>query len=287
MAELKMGGGAGPLSIDLVRHMIVNSIRANKVKFAEEYGQLVICTDGRDSWRKKVFPHYKFRRKAAKDNGPFNWAEIMTILNQVRDELYGYFPYTLIHETGAEGDDVIATLVERHSTLPVDASSGLFEEKEHEPVLIISGDHDFVQLQRYPFVKQWNPIKKKWVEAEDGPDAVLKEHIICGDDGDGVPNMLSADDSFSNPTGRQRPMRKANVAIWKHQPVATFANTPELMRNYQRNELLVDLRKTPQEIKDRIIKSFEFQQGKRNRSKLLNFFAKHNMVGMMGSLSDF
>jgi hypothetical protein len=42
------------LDIDenLVRHMILNSLRMYRSKHRAKYGELVICTDGSKNWRK-------------------------------------------------------------------------------------------------------------------------------------------------------------------------------------------------------------------------------------------
>ena len=48
---------------DLVRHMILNSIRMHRVKHTVGFGEIVICTDGQRNWRYNAYPQYKIKRK--------------------------------------------------------------------------------------------------------------------------------------------------------------------------------------------------------------------------------
>ena len=66
----------------------------------------------------------------------------------------------------------IATIVKSVSTTPE-----LFED-----ILILSGDKDFIQLQKFENVKQYSPTTKKYVDDLD-PKQYVFEHIIKGDKG--------------------------------------------------------------------------------------------------------
>ena len=63
--------------------------------------------------------------------------------------------------------------------------------------MILSGDKDFIQLHKYKNVTQYSPITKKFVNGID-PDEYLYEHILKGDVSDGVPNVLSVDNTFTD-----------------------------------------------------------------------------------------
>ena len=199
MAQL--GGKGSDISEDLVRHMILNSIRGYNVKFKEEFGDIIICCDSRHYWRREVFPNYKSQRKQAREESSHDWDNIFTIFNQVRDELKEHMPYRVVDVYGAEADDIIAVLVKNHPD---------------EKILILSGDKDFIQLQKYSNVKQYAPIQKKWVEGVD-PKQYIKEHILKGDRGDSIPNFLSADDTFVNGI-RQKPISKKKLSYWISDP---------------------------------------------------------------------
>jgi len=51
----------------IIRHMFLNSLRANRKKFTEEYGEIVICADGKNTWRREAYPYYKANRKKSRD----------------------------------------------------------------------------------------------------------------------------------------------------------------------------------------------------------------------------
>lgn len=270
MAEI---GGRKDIEInpDLLRHMVINTIRSYKTKFGGEYGELVIACDNRHYWRRKVFPFYKAHRKKVREASELDWSAIFDALSMIRNELDQFFPYAVIDVAGAEADDVIGTLAE-HS------------QQSGEPFLIISGDHDFQQLQKWDNVKQFSPAQKKWVKIKEPADHVLLEHIITGDKGDGVPNMLSPDDCFVEGK-RQRPIRKKILAEWKAMKPEDFV-TGDMAHGFNRNQQLVDLSKTPEDIKEEIISSYERQQDG-DRSQLLNYFIKHKMRHMIECLGDF
>jgi hypothetical protein len=282
----EMAGRSGKdvdVNVPLLRHMILNVIRSYKNKFSEEFGdEVVIACDNRHYWRRKVFPHYKGHRKKARAASEYDWSAIFDALNIIRNELDEYFPYPVIDVEGAEADDVIGTLAEYSQTAGEDG--GLFDEGTQIPFLVLSGDHDFNQLQKWSNVKQYSPAQRKWIKIKEPAAAVLMEHIITGDKGDGVPNMLSPDNSFADGI-RQKSIRKALLAEWKITPPDQWI-TAEMSHGYNRNQQLVDLSKTPQEIKDNIIESYQRQQGG-DRSQLLNFFIKNKMRLMIDVISDF
>jgi len=270
------------VNLPLLRHMIINTIRSYKKRFGNEFGDIVIACDNRHYWRRKVFPYYKAHRKKDREKSDVYWNAIFDALSIVRDELAEYFPYPVIDIEGAEADDVIGTLAEYSQKLG--EPDQLFSEPTSVPYLIISGDHDFNQLQKWDNVKQYAPAFKKWVKLKEPVEKVLMEHIITGDKGDGIPNMLSPDDCFVEGK-RQKPIRKTLLAEWKSKPPEEWV-TGDMAHGYNRNRMLVDLTQTPQEIKDNIINSFEMQQGG-DRSQLLNYFIKNKMKNMMEVLGDF
>lgn len=269
------------INVPLLRHMIINAIRGYKVKFGEEFGDVVIACDNRYYWRRRYFPYYKASRKKARESSGYDWSSIFDALHTIRNEIDEFFPYPVIDVEGAEADDVIGTLAE-YSQQAVVENGSLFPEPA--PFLVISGDHDFQQLQKFPNVKQFSPIKKKFIKLKESPEAVLLEHIITGDKGDGVPNILSDDDTFVSDK-RQKPIRKTLLAEWKQQKPEDFI-TNQMAAGYVRNKTLVDLSQTPKEIKEGIIHNYEAQQGK-DKSQLLNYFIKYRMKNMMEVLEDF
>ena len=254
-----------PLEEGLFRHMVINSLRSYKQKFQHEYGEIVIACDDRNYWRKQVFPYYKANRKKNRDASEINWAQVFDIFNKIKGEIKDNFPYRVIQVESAEADDIIATLV---------------TENNNETILILSADKDFVQLQKYATVKQYDPIRKKWIK-EDNPQQYLYEHILRGDQGDGIPNILSDDDTFVTDK-RQKPMTQKKMDIFKSEGISQEM----LKRNFARNELLVDLTKIPDNIRNSVINKYNEENGK-DRSKLFNYFISHNLKLLMDSVGDF
>ena len=281
MAELR-GRTDAEINTSLIRHMIVNALRSYKNKFGKEFGQLVIACDNKKYWRKQLFPYYKANRKQARDDSGFNWHAIFEALNQVKQELAENFPYPVIEVDTAEADDVIASLVLWSQDNDL-VQEGL--DVVPQPVLILSGDHDFTQLQRYSNVKQYSPIHKKWVKATEDIDAIVMEHILMGDKGDGVPNFLSADDVFVN-GGRQKPIRKKDLETWKKLPISHWDGTPH-EQNIKRNSQLVDLRYIPEDINGTIINNYVMQKDVRDKTHLLNYFIEHKMKNLMDHITEF
>jgi hypothetical protein len=281
MAEIR-GRTDIDVNLPLLRHMILNTIRSYNVKHKNKYGEVVIACDNRHYWRRSIFPYYKAGRKATRESSGMDWNSIFDALNIVREELDEVFPYPVINVDGAEADDVIGTLAELSQT--IGEESVLFGDITPDPFLIVSGDHDFQQLQKYSNVSQWAPAQKKWVKIKVPAQEVLMEHIIRGDKGDGVPNMLSPDNCFVEGI-RQKPIRKAQVDKWVKMKPEEWV-TGDMASGYVRNSQLVDLTKTPQDIKDAIINSYEAQTNK-NKSHLLNYFIKNKMKHMIDIIDEF
>jgi hypothetical protein len=233
------------VSEGLVRHCILNSLRLYNAKYRREYGQMVLACDGGGTWRREMFPQYKASRKAARESGDIDWKEFFRILGNVRDEIRENLPFKVVHLQGVEADDIIATLTDSTQ-----------EFGKHEPVMIISSDKDFVQLHRYKNVRQYSPMAKEFVKEKD-PVRYLQEHVLRGDTGDGVPNVLSPDDVFVS-GGRQTPLRAKLMDEWiLNWDSLQTKMTTEQYRNFQRNQALIDLTKIPSAKKAEIINTFE------------------------------
>ncbi len=258
----------------IVRHMVLNSLRAYNKKFSGDFGELVVCCDGWNFWRKKIFPYYKANRKKDRESSTLDWKKIFTILDNVREEIKEFLPYRVVRVAEAEGDDVIAVLASEWSTELINNNNRM---------LIVSGDKDFAQLQRYPNVEQYDPVQKKMIVVHD-PARKLQEQIIRGDTGDGVPNFLSKDDCLVVGE-RQKPIRSDKVLEWLGQEPDDFCDEA-MLRNYRRNEILIDLSKVPEEVRSDVLRVFEEEKGK-NRSKLMKYFVDKRLNNLMDFISDF
>jgi len=257
----------GKLEESLIRHMVLNIIRTHVKNFKTEYGEVILCCDNRKYWRKEYFPFYKANRKKTRDKSDLDWHLIFDILGKLKQELKDNFPYKVIDVEGAEADDIIGTLVPIYSP--------------HQKILILSSDGDFLQLQNYKDVKQYNPSQKKYVKSEN-PILELKEKIIRGDKGDGIPNMFSPSDCFVRDL-RQKPITQKTLEKYLNEDVKNFSYDEAV--NFGRNQTLIDLTFIPQEIKEKIINTYE--ETKPAKGKLLNYFIEHKLKNLMEVIEEF
>ena len=265
---MSMGKEQSEVDIDMVRHMILNSLRMYRSKYHDEYGELVLCCDGRHSWRREHLPQYKAARKSSREADKRDWTQIFGCLDTIKSELKEFFPYKYLEIDEAEADDIIG---------------GLARQSGSEKVMIISGDKDFIQLQTYKNVKQYSPITKKLVTTTN-PYNYLKEHILRGDSSDGIPNFLSSDNCIVDKI-RQKPLSKKKVESWLGESPVDFC-TEEQLRNYHRNVKLIDLQYTPLDIVDKIKQQFN-ENPKGKRSGLLNFFVERKLNNLIQDIGEF
>ena len=266
MMNMKMNNNK-TIDENMVRHMILNSIRMYRKEHHNEYGEVVLTWDSKHSWRRDYFPEYKASRRKGREESDLDWEDIFGTLNKIRNEIKQNFPYKYLEVFGAEADDIIGFLC---------------EENKNEKIMIISGDKDFIQLQKYPNVTQWSPITKKQVNGFD-PTIYLKEHILKGDTSDGVPNILSPDNTFVDGL-RQRPLSRKKIQSWLLGGGSDWND--EVKRNFQRNMTLIDLTKTPEELKNQI--RLEYNNAPHgDRSKLLNYFMQNKLKELTENIGEF
>ena len=266
MMNLKMNNNK-TVDENMVRHMILNSIRMYRKEHHSEYGEVVLTWDSKHSWRRDYYPEYKASRRKGREESDLNWDDIFGTLNKIRNEIKENFPYKYLEVFGAEADDIIGFLC---------------EENRDEKILIISGDKDFIQLQKFPNVKQWSPITKKDVNGFN-PTTYLKEHILRGDTSDGVPNVLSPDNTFVDGL-RQRPLSRKKIQSWLLGGGSDWND--EVKRNFQRNSTLIDLSRTPEELKNQI--RLEYNNAPHgDRSKLLNYFMQNKLKELTENIGEF
>ena len=255
---------------DLVRHMILNTLRYNIKQFKNEYGEVVLCCDNRKYWRKEYFPFYKAGRKKAREKSDLDWHLIFDMLAKFKQELRETFPYKVVDVEGAEADDIIGTLVPLYAP--------------HQKILILSSDGDFLQLQRYGSnVKQYNPSMKKYVKSEN-PAVELKEKIIRGDKGDGIPNIFSPSDCFVRDL-RQKAITKNVIEKYLNEDVDKW-ESEEARIGFSRNQTLIDLTNIPSELKDKIINTYDTVPVA-SRSGLLNYFIEKKLKNLMDVIEEF
>lgn len=253
-----------------IRHMVMNSLRSYSKQFKSNYGNLIICCDSRRYWRRDVFPFYKSHRKEAREKSGFDWHLFFETLHKIRDEIRDNLPYKLIEVDGAEADDIIGVLAGRLSP--------------NEDVLILSSDKDFAQLQKYGNVSQYSPILKRFIKTEN-PQSFIKEHILRGDRGDGVPNFLSPDNCFAIGE-RQKVINSKKLIEWMKTEPESFCTTDTMMRGYKRNQMLIDLDFIPEALKAQIVTSFDDAKVN-SRQKMLTYLIEYRLKNLLEVAGEF
>ena len=262
MVQLKLNDGE--LSESKLRPVIINSIRNYQKKYAGDYGEIVLCTDAANPWRREFFPNYKANRKKLREEDDKDWGVIFNTLQVIKDELRDNFPYRYMYVERCEADDIIAVL----------------SKHIQEDILIISGDKDFQQLQSLDNVIQWSPNLNKEVVCQD-PSLFLKEHILTGDKSDGIPNILSSDDCMVEGI-RQTPLRKPIKDKYLR---ISIENDDKYYRNYLRNQTLIDFDFIPKDIEDSIIS--EFANTRPVKGKVFDYLRTHRLNELLDNVGDF
>lgn len=259
---------------DLIRHVALNSIKSYKKKYGKEFGQMVIACDGRNYWRKEYFANYKGLRKKAREESDLDWKLIFDTLSEIREDLKSYFKYKVIHVDRCEADDVIAVLAESTQ-----------EFGKFEPVMIVSSDKDFKQLHTYDNVKQFSPMLKKQVVVNKKElKEWLIEHVVKGDAGDGIPNIMSKDDVFMLGERQKSVSSKRLEEFYKLGFDA--CRTDEERRNWQRNQRLVDFAYIPDDVKESIMEAFEVEP-KGTKNDIMNYLIKNRCRNLLNEIEEF
>ncbi len=253
------------INVDSIRHSIVRVLARIQKQFKGEFGRVVLCYDDKNYWRREIFPFYKKNRKQERETSKYDWDEVFSVLNIIRDEIKENLPYQVLQVPGAEADDVIASIC-------------IYNDKKEtpEPVLILSADKDFIQLHRFSQVKQYDPIRNRWISHED-PVQYLQEHIIKGDRSDGIPNILTCDDAIVS--GKpQKKMSKEKISTLANMKPEDFTNFIRL-RNWKRNSELIDFNYIPEDVTNRILETYTHTTRRENIH--IEYFIQNNISNLI------
>lgn len=265
----------------MIKHLFLSSLLSYQKKFKDR--EVVIACDSKNYWRRDYFPYYKMNRKETRESSDLNWEMIFSTMDEMKTDLKENFRYKVIESPAAEADDVIACLVKYLQTHEL-IQDGVFCEEPKE-ITIISADTDFCQLQKYKNVKQYSQMQKKMVKPNTSLTEFINEHIVRGDSGDGIPNILSPDNCIVEHI-RQSQVRKNVLERYLKVGIDACENE-EQRRNYVRNQTLIDFDFIPQRIYDAIVKEYEEYIIKGNKNRILNFMMKNKMKLLIDSVGDF
>ena len=256
---------------NFLRHLVLNTYRMYRSSFKKEYGDLVICHDSSNCWRKDIFPEYKANRKERQKTDSVDWNDIYNKLHEIREEISKNFPYKNIRVERTEADDIISVLATKYS--------------KTEKVLIVSNDKDFKQLLHLPNVKQYAPMGNSFVECENPHDFLL-QHIMMGDSSDGIPNVLSDNDTFVVKEKRQKRLTKKMVSLILEEYESNNIPPSFCSDGWERNQKLIDLSKIPDNIQHSILEAYENAECG-DRSSMLNYMIENRLKNLINSLEDF
>lgn len=252
----------------------VNSLRKALFSYLAKYlqqGKKVVMAVDSGSWRKTAFVHYKARRAEEKERSDFDYKAFLAAYQAVVNEFKENAHFPVIEEPGCEGDDIIFVI------------SVLFLDTEE--VTIHSTDKDLLQLQTYfSNVRQFSPRDWKFMTPA-GKGYDLIEHLVRGDSGDGVPNVLSDDRVFVDrvrqtvltPKRYQETYDKVSALV---KGEVLFDGVDEVFAaRFARNKKLIDLREIPEDVVLKIIAAFEAQSSKAlPAGHFSRYLASHGIV---------
>jgi hypothetical protein len=259
--------------LNMIRHSIINRFWDIQNKYSEIYGNVVLCYDSNTYWRKDYFPNYKAGRKKDRANSTLDWNKLFDISNLLREEFNKYLPYKVMCIQNAEADDIIAVLCR-------------YDRDNKSSTLVVSGDKDFKQLQKYSSIHIYNPQTQILsVSTTEDAELYLKEHIIRGDRSDGIPNILSGDNCFVDGI-RQKPITKKNIGVWIDQNKQDIcANSVDMMYNYNRNQVLVDFDYIPQDLSTIILDEYKNQKNKSTKQDMFKYFYDFGLTSLSSKFS--
>jgi hypothetical protein len=260
---------------DLIRHATLSTLKSYKKKYGKDYGDIVVCCDGRNYWRRAYFEHYKASRKKNREASDLDWKMIFDTLGKIREEIKETFPYKVLHLDQCEADDIIAVLAKQTQ-----------EFGFNEDVMIVSSDKDFKQLHKFKNVKQYSPLLRKMVTAKQSEiHGNMVEHIVKGDSGDGIPNILSKDDCFVTGT-RQTPVSAKRLTEFMERGVDA-CRTDEEKRNWDRNQVLVNFERIPEDIQKTILDSYLNSKPKGDKMAIMNYLIANRCRLLLDEIEEF
>lgn len=260
---------------DLLRSMLLTRINMFNKKFGKDSNTKVfLIFDSRNYWKRNHFPHYKENRKKQKEASAVDWDTIFKYYEEIKIEFKQNLPFYFLEVDGAEADDIFAALCFRYSNQVTD-------------IFMVCSDEDMVQLQLYyNNIKQYSLKRKNYITIEN-TNYNLFEHIVRGDVGDGIPNILSPANTIITEGVSQTRLYSKDIEKWKYHGInkpEQFCKTNEMLDRYKLNKLLIDFNEIPIELIDKIDE--EYINYKIPKGKLFNYMIKHKMTKLMDDMKS-
>ena len=226
-----------------IRIYVLNKIQYVRSKFIREFGKETVIAVDNNSWRKEVFPHYKYKRKEDRKDDNLNWDVIHGYFSNIKAELKEHFPYAIMDVYGAEGDDIVAVMCRSLA----------------KPVIIIGQDKDYFQLHGKGNIKQYCPIKDVLMTSVVSEIPYnLFTHICRGDTSDGICSMINPSNCFVEGI-RQKSLYKTYIE--EAYDNAKKGRLKEFLgkqthKRFLENKTLIDFRCIPSDLSTKIIDTY-------------------------------
>lgn len=210
---------------------------------------IIIVLEAGNNWRKDKFPYYKINR----DKSNIDFELIQKCIKDL--EAIGFCTFS---DKKCEADDCIAVLAKHFG--------------KTEEVVIVSGDKDFIQL----IDKNIKLYSDKDYITVENTQQFLQDLILKGDVCDGIPNVLSPDETFYEKMRQIRFSKK------------TLKENVEEYPYFKRNQELIDFNYIPKEIQDSIIEKVSgitmFYSYTKN--SIYKFFIKNKMGSLLETIHE-
>jgi len=207
--------------------------------FEANASELVFAIDGDKSkiWRKLYWSRYKESRK--KDN-KINWSDVFDHYMSFMSELKDNFPFKILRNPNAEGDDIIGTIVQNSP------------QKHH----IVSVDKDFMQLYEKDRVTIYSPLKQAEMK-HPSPEHFIIEQCLLGQSKDDIFNIKTP---LDHPQGKRKPgfgpkaLEKVVSYGWK-----TWLKDNNLEERFEFNRNLMDFKRIPKSLQKSIMNMYKIK----------------------------
>lgn len=280
-------------------HIAFESIMKIKMMFPIDH--LVIAFDHK-SWRKSFFEGYKAKTPEELEAKKDTFNTVFEAIDKMKQFFSESTNVTILHAHGCEADDFIARWIQLHRTdhHVIISSDGDYKQLVAENVELYNGvTKTLYNLSGVYFQDGRRPTKTQQVKVIQGevwkvkcdkkgiPETVEPEwelfmKIMTGDSSDKVPRAAvpytktkDLREAFENQNG----VKMSNIMSSYREDLE---GKPTVKQLFERNEILVDLTKQPDEIKDildqEIVKSVDRDPVTDTAKSFLSFCRKNRLI---------
>ena len=244
----------------LWRHIVFKCLMDDLKLFSPD--EVVVAGDGKNPWRRTIYPEYKASRGKARADVPVDFDKFFQVADEYWEELKGVFPnFKWLKHNSIEADDIVGVLV----------------KNIHKNCVAITTDKDYIQLLRFSWFRLFNPIKNEEVKSLN-PKRDLDVKCICGDTSDNI-------------TGIKRGIGpKRAEKLLTEGKLGDFLDSDEEAKNaYIRNRQLIDMESIPGNVQNEILEEYKsYPAAKLDTRKFQGFVMKNSpsMIMNMAALAN-